>query len=159
MRRFIWAGLLGLAGGCFFEVTVNAQAPGYGGAYAPNFYNRINQPLSPYLNLTRGGNTAANYYYGVRPGSMPGAFSAPPLGMSQGPGRTSFFPQIDTLHELDATAPEAGMRPTGHPYGFSNSMGYFGAGLGAGNASSRGQGQGQGQGQGAPRRGGMMGGR
>ena len=58
---------------------------GYGGGYGgpatpygagglpaagvlPNFYNRQYQPLSPYLNLNRGGNPAVNYFYGVRPG-------------------------------------------------------------------------------------------
>ncbi|MFO0847687.1 MAG: hypothetical protein U0871_03865 [Gemmataceae bacterium] len=37
-------------------------------AFAPNFYNRANQPLSPYLNLLRGSNPSVNYFYGVRPG-------------------------------------------------------------------------------------------
>src|SRR5436305_11133256 len=36
--------------------------------YMPNYYNRTNQPLSPYLNLLRGGNPGGNYYYGARPG-------------------------------------------------------------------------------------------
>ena len=35
--------------------------------YLPNFYNRQTQPLSPYLNLLRGGDPGINYYYGVRP--------------------------------------------------------------------------------------------
>src|SRR4051794_22228131 len=41
------------------------------GPYAPNQYNRSTQPLSPYLNLLRGSNPAVNYFYGVRPGTMP----------------------------------------------------------------------------------------
>src|SRR5262245_1015987 len=42
------------------------------GLYAPNQFNRTGQPLSPYLNLFRGTNPAANYYFGVRPGTAPG---------------------------------------------------------------------------------------
>jgi hypothetical protein len=64
-----------------------AQTPGYqypfapapsGSNFLPNYYNRQTQPLSPYLNLLRGGNPGVNYFYGVRPGlpsggMMPGA--------------------------------------------------------------------------------------
>jgi hypothetical protein len=39
------------------------------GGFLPNYYNRQTQPLSPYLNLARGGNPAVNYFYGVRPGT------------------------------------------------------------------------------------------
>ena len=55
---------------------------GYGGGFGfpgmnaqnvmPNIYNPRNQPLSPYLNLLRGGNAGTNYYYGVRPGTVGG---------------------------------------------------------------------------------------
>ncbi len=120
-----------------FSATAPAQqnliGSGYGSnsQYLQNYYNRNNQPLSPYLNLLRGGNAATNYYYGVRPGSM-GA----PLGMpfSVGPGtqgRQTFFPQVDTLYELEDTKPGEGLGPTGHPFGFNNGMGYFGGGQGS----------------------------
>ena len=39
------------------------------GNFLPNYYNRASQPLSPYLNLLRGGNPGVNYFYGVRPGT------------------------------------------------------------------------------------------
>ncbi len=39
-------------------------------SFAPNYYNRGNQPLSPYLNLGNTFNPAAAYYYGVRPGTQ-----------------------------------------------------------------------------------------
>src|SRR5256885_15614959 len=57
--------------------TAAAQAtgPGNPSGYAPNMYNRAAQPLSPYLNLLRGGNNAGNYFYGVRPGTQPNAFT------------------------------------------------------------------------------------
>ena len=90
------AGLLGLA------ATAAAQqaGPSYGGLnYAvpgyptfnpqnakPNVYNPRNQPLSPYLNLLRGGNPGVNYFYGVRPGTtgaVGGTGPAVPFGYSQ----------------------------------------------------------------------------
>lgn len=107
---------------------------GYGGnnynsQFLQNYYNRNNQPLSPYLNLLRGGNAATNYYYGVRPGSMGGPLNMPfTVGMGT-QGRQTFFPQVDTLYELEDTKPGEGLRPTGHPFGFNNSLGYFGSGM------------------------------
>jgi hypothetical protein len=111
---------------------------------APNAYNRNAQPLSPYLNLTRGGNAAANYYYGVRPGQMGGPLGSP-FSMGMGAqGRQTFFPVVDNLYELDDTKPGDGISPTGHPFGFNNGLGYFGAGM---RNQQQGQGQGQGMGQ------------
>ena len=89
-------------------------------------YNRAAQPLSPYLNLLRGGNNAVNYFYGVRPGTQPNAFT----GMFGGGGagqRQTFFPGADVLADLleeprDATR----VNPTGHPAGFNNTLNYFG---------------------------------
>ena len=102
-------------------------------ANAPNPYSRNSQTLSPYLNLLRGGNTAVNYFYGVRPNMAGGTLGLP---FSIGPGaqgRQTFFPQIDTLYELDDAKPTDGIRPTGHPFGFNNSMGYYGSGQGNSN--------------------------
>jgi hypothetical protein len=119
------------------------QGAGGQGAYAPNFYNSQNQPLSPYLNLTRGGNTAVNYFYGVRPGTQAGGFMMP-YGISQGNYlRAPFFPQSETMYDLENVKQTDGMLPTGHPFAFNNQLGYFGTGGGMG---SRGQSQGQGQG-------------
>jgi hypothetical protein len=91
-----------------------------------SYYNSGNQPLSPYLNMLRGGNPAVNYFYGVRPAQNQGAFGAPFLGSTGMYGRQTFFPNVDTLYELDETS-SAGMHPTGHPFGFNNTLGYFGA--------------------------------
>jgi hypothetical protein len=89
-------------------------------------YNRQAQPLSPYLNLLRGGNEAVNYYYGVRPGTQPGAFTGMFNQSAAGP-RQTFFPVVDTLADLSED-PQAAMRvsPTGHPVGFNNTLNYFG---------------------------------
>ena len=66
----------------------------------PNFYNPQVQPLSPYLNLTRGGNPAVNYYYGVRPGQIAnGQFpGGAPLGFAAGQAfRTGFVPALQQV--------------------------------------------------------------
>src|SRR5436309_10607590 len=61
----------------------------------PNIYNPQSQPLSPYLNLLRGGNQASNYYYGVRPGTVGGgaAFGAASQ-LAPGGMRAPFLPQL-----------------------------------------------------------------
>ena len=74
---------------------------------APNMYNRAAQPLSPYLNLLRGGNTAVNYFYGVRPGTQPGAFTGMFTQPTAGP-RQTFFPVVDTLADLLEDPRDAG---------------------------------------------------
>jgi hypothetical protein len=94
--------------------------------FAPNMYNRAAQPLSPYLNLLRGGNTAVNYFYGVRPGTQPGAFTGMFTQPTAGP-RQTFFPVVDTLADLlEEPAPYGTVSPTGHPVGFNNTLNYFG---------------------------------
>jgi hypothetical protein len=134
--------ILGLAGAIvLLPALANAQDSLGQATPAPNPYNRNTQPLSPYLNLLRGGNVAANYFYGVRPSQM-GSPLASPLAMGMGTqGRQTFFPQIDTLYELEDSKPTDGLKPTGHPFGFNNGMGYFGNGQG-----TRGGGQPQGAG-------------
>jgi hypothetical protein len=123
------------------DSPARAQFQGSGtGNYAPNYYNRNTQPLSPYLNLLRGGNTAANYFYGVRPGTMSGGFGQP-YGAASSLGRQTFFPQVDTLYDLENLNPADGLRPTGHPFGYNNTLNYFGAGLGTGMGNPRNQNQ------------------
>ena len=97
----------------------------------PNIYNPVNQPLSPYLNLLRGGNTAANYYYGVRPGTVglgvQGSAGAP--FVAGGGNRTLFFPQLasapDPLAGDPSGKPGDALPPAGHPVVFNNTMGFF----------------------------------
>ena len=126
--RPIGIGLLALAALAAAPGAAPAQLPNSFNptGYAPNMYNRAAQPLSPYLNLLRGGNPAVNYYYGVRPGTQPGAFTGM-FDQSRAGPRQTFFPVVDTLADL-TDDPEAGKRvnPTGHPVGFGNTLNYFG---------------------------------
>jgi hypothetical protein len=101
------------------------------GQYLQDYYNRNSQPLSPYLNLLRGGNTAVNYFYGVRPGLMQGAFGSPLNGGQGTLGRQTFFPQVDNLYDTENVGKLDGIPPTGHSIGFRNTLNYFGAGSGA----------------------------
>src|SRR5689334_490158 len=92
--------LLLLAGPVVAQVPYSYPSP-YGPiagpqSFAPNYYNRGTQPLSPYLNLGNSPNPAASYYYGVRPGTQgpnglgpvygSGAQMPPPMA------RTAFLP-------------------------------------------------------------------
>ena len=127
MRRTMVAGLIALAAVAAGERQASGQWGAQNGApFAPNQYNRQTQPLSPWLNLTRGGNTAVNYFYGVRPGTQPNAFSGM-FGAGGGGQRLTFFPGADYMTDLleeprDATK----VNPTGHPAGFANTLNYFG---------------------------------
>lgn len=74
------------------------------GNFLPNFYNRQTQPLSPYLNLARGGNPGVNYYYGVRPGTtgtVGGTVPAAPFGYSQ--LRGGYIPAASTPDQEPVT--------------------------------------------------------
>ena len=91
-----------------------------------SMYNRGSQPLSPYLNLLRGSNPAVNYYYGVRPGTGPGAFTGIFGQLGAGP-RQTFFPGADTLSDFgEEPQGPSKVAPTGHAAGFNNTLNYFG---------------------------------
>jgi hypothetical protein len=99
--------------------------------FMPNIYNPQTQPLSPYLNLLRGGNVATNYFYGVRPGTVGmgnGRGGGAPF-MAGGGNRAVFFPQLamapDPLAGEDATGPGSVLQPAGHPVVFNNTLGFF----------------------------------
>jgi hypothetical protein len=113
----------------------NQMYPSGGGsqypAVQPNIYNPANQPLSPYLNMLRGGNPGVNYYYGVRPGTSGGfGFGLGAPFTASGGMRPMFFPQLmnapDPLETTStgAAAPSV-LPPAGHPAVFSNTLGYF----------------------------------
>src|SRR3954463_9320048 len=113
--------------GALLPLSARAQftQPANSSGYAPNMYNRGTQPLSPYLNMLRGGNPAVNYFYGVRPGTQPNAYAG--MFGAGGGQRQTFFPGADYLTDLleeprDATL----VPPTGHPAGFNNTLNYFG---------------------------------
>ena len=103
--------------------------------YLPNFYNRQTQPLSPYLNLLRGGDPGINYYYGVRPGLPSGgannfgnARNGPPIG----PSGNGFLPQAAVADDPNAPPFEAGGQPVtlrspGHPVVYGNYFGNHGS--------------------------------
>src|SRR3954469_24794181 len=112
MKKALAIAALALAG---WPAGARAQmtSPNNPSGYAPNMYNRAGQPLSPYLNLLRGGNNAVNYFYGVRPGTQPNAF----LGMFGGGGagqRQTFSPGADPRADLlDEPRDATRVNPTG----------------------------------------------
>jgi hypothetical protein len=121
---------------------------GYGAAnqnFMPNIYNPQTQPLSPYLNLLRGGNSAVNYYYGVRPGTVgmgSRGFGGAPF-IAGGGNRMMFFPQLAAAPDpLSAGAEPTGtstvLPPAGHPVVFNNTMGFFPSPLGQAGGSRAG---------------------
>ena len=96
----------------------------------PNFNNRFSQPVSPYLNLLRGGDPAANYFYGVRPAQQAGNYLSLAqagglnFGANAGLQRQGFFPYAESFQGLPPRS--GGIRPSGHPSTFGNTLGYFG---------------------------------
>jgi hypothetical protein len=103
--------------------------PGLAPSVQPNIFNPQYQPLSPYLNLNRGGNPAVNYFYGVRPGTIGGAgtFSSAAV-LAPGGNRPLFFPQMTQVQD-PFNLPEATegyvLPPAGHPVVYNNTLGYF----------------------------------
>jgi hypothetical protein len=96
----------------------------------PNIFNPQYQPLSPYLNLTRGGNPGVNYYYFVRPGTVGGAGSfGGAASVTQGATRRQFLPQLAAAPGEAVELPEVGpgyvLPPAGHPVVYNNTLGYF----------------------------------
>ena len=140
MKRFLFTvGLLASLGS-----AATAQYPNYPAMpngqnpqtqFAPNFYDRASQPLSPYLNLLRGGDPAINYFYGVRPGTLPGTM---PMG---GPGamrgqqafsqlRMGYLPAAANPTQEPTPIPEGGvpiksLPPSGHAISFGPGMTRF----------------------------------
>ena len=127
MNRIV-IGVLAVGAIALVPRAAHAQltGPSNPSGYAPNMYNRATQPLSPYLNLLRGGNNAVNYFYGVRPGTQPNAFTGM-FGAGGTGQRQTFFPGADYLTDLlDEPRDATRVNPTGHPAGFNNTLNYFG---------------------------------
>ena len=114
------------------RASAQYNPPSYGNVYGPTYgnYGRAGPALSPYLNLTRGGNPAANYFLGVLPEIDRRRNQAEvardiadldrrvetPLAVQQvapGPG--------DVVTELTG----GGLPPTGHPAAFGNYGSYY----------------------------------
>lgn len=155
---------LGIAAACVlgFAADAAAQAPlspfagtpfGMAPQVMPNFYNPQSQPLSPYLNLLRGGNPGVNYFYGVRPGTIGGAGSFGGSAMlAQGGARGPLFPQFaQSPDPVELPGPGEGyvLPPAGHPVVFNNTLGYFPSPFGGRGAPRAGQGGPGGAGGGA----------
>jgi len=151
MKWLVGFGLMGIAVPAFaqnypgYPTPYGAGSTGMGyappGGYMPNYYNRQNQPLSPYLNLLRGGSPATNYFFGVRPGVMA---TAPGFGQSNfpiggaSPLRSGFLPAAANPTSEPIELPTAGqpitsLSPSGHPVSFGRT-GMNGPGSGASSA-------------------------
>jgi hypothetical protein len=130
--------LLGLAAVGLTAVAASAQGtvPGQGGSYPyapaptpgnfmPNYYNRQTQPLSPYLNLARGGNPGVNYFYGVRPGTTgaPGG-TMPAMPFNYAPARGGFIPAASNPEQADTRI--AYIPTAAHPVVFGGGRSPFG---------------------------------
>src|SRR5262249_20395527 len=94
-----------------------------GGQYATQQPNanqpRVAPPVSPYLNLLRGGDLGVNYYNFVRPqlqAQLPMGVAPPTLASAYAPEDVFLDPQ-DPLSRWP--------RPTGHPAGFLSYQMYY----------------------------------
>lgn len=126
---------------------------GFGGG-AMNMYNSASQPLSPWLNMLRGGNPAVNFFYGVRPGLGMGrmgyGMGAIPISPSS-QLMTGFLPEAAVPGEEPIEIPAAGKPLPGnsfpssaHPVTFGGGpmMGRYGYGRGMGYGGMGGMGMG-----------------
>jgi hypothetical protein len=156
MTRLLIASLILLATGALVQAqpattspyNLNLRGPGLVGPYGSPYSNTFARPgpnLSPYLNLLRGGNPAANYYLGVVPEverrNNAAAFSAGIQDLSR---RLETPPAESAAEELFPTLPQ-----TGHPVQFFNYSYYFTGGIGAARPAAQ---IGAAQGAGSPRR-------
>ena len=143
MTRQLMAAAVVVMGAGVAAAQVSPGYPQYGQqpvadpySFGPtNPYNRTNQPLSPYLNLLRGGNPAVNYAYGVRPGTVGGGGIGGGAPMTApGAQRGAYFPQQQSMPQDPLALPSATtgyvLPPAGHPVLFNNTLGYFPSPLG-----------------------------
>ena len=103
---------------------------------APVLGAGVSPPLSPYLNLLRGGNPAINYFYGVRPWEAANAYqrsaaqAAPAVAFSQ--ARNGFLPAAGMPSGAPTEVPPAGqpveLQSSGHPVVFGNRFGTMAGG-------------------------------
>lgn len=111
----------------FVAVAGKAHAQGYPANYQfspyarPNYVGTPRPQLSPYLNLTRGGNPAANYFLGVLP------------EFERRANAYQFSNAIQDLEQRNLMTGEPSdplqlLSGTGHPTAFANTGSYFGNG-------------------------------
>jgi hypothetical protein len=106
--------------------AVAGPAPGQAPVYRPSTQLGPRQPLlSPYLDLIRGGDPAANYYLGTIPERQrrqnTALFSSQLQSLEQQLAQP--VPTTDPIEELFQPGPA-----TGHPTAFMNLGGYFNQG-------------------------------
>jgi hypothetical protein len=134
MRRLALTGLAALALLGFLTLgRASAQySQFYGPAYRPGgaygSYGRAGPALSPYLNLTRGGNPAANYFLGVLPEIERRANKAEVGTMLNDLERRLETPAAQPLPTEDVigSLTGGGLPPTGHAAVFTNYSTYYG---------------------------------
>jgi hypothetical protein len=107
-----------------------AQAyPSYGPVYGPGYgsYGRSRPALSPFLDLTRGGNPAANYYLGVVPETARRANMAVLNSAVNDLERRVENPPAApaVVDDLLGGLANGGLPPTGHAASFGNYGTYY----------------------------------
>ncbi len=119
MRRALLASALAL--GMLTPAVANAQYANspYGPLYRPGLYPYGTPGLSPYLDLTRGGNRAANYFLGTIPEIERRRNTAVFGAAIQDLERRNVVPE-PAIEELVPTLPS-----TGHPVAFMNTYPYY----------------------------------
>ena len=130
MRRLVFAALVTLAvllSGTSRTAFAQYPVSPYGQYYNPYTRSPGANPgggprLSPYLNLLRGGNPAANYYLGVVPEIDRRRYEAISQAQIQGLQLSTAVPPINPEDTDLAFATSI----TGHPAVFNNTTGYFG---------------------------------
>ena len=122
-------------------------------SFAPNYFNRNYQPLSPYLNLGNSTNPAAAYYYGVRPGTQGPTGLGPTFGsgamMPPPVGRSLFLPPVTPAATADPNLfnnPQAPLPSPGGPVAYGNLNGSSRVGVGGPRSGFFGSGSGGGMG-------------
>jgi len=113
--------------GLWAAAAAQADAQGLGPYTAPSIrpFDMYNQPnLSPYLNLLRSGDPAANYYLGVVPEIQRRAFTNRALQDFQSLYRQT-APTRDLLEDIFREPLIRTLPPTGHATAFQNYGTYF----------------------------------
>ena len=110
-------------------------------SFAPNYYNRANQPLSPYLNLGFSFNPAASYYYGVRPGTqgpngLGPVYGSGPQRPPTAASRTFLPPPVPSGRDAEPVTPDDKPRTSlpspGGAVGYGNVFGSSSVGVSGG---------------------------
>lgn len=128
MRRLVLTGFAAL--GLLGFLAIGRASAQYYPPYRPTYgsYGRSGPALSPYLNLTRGGNPAANYFLGVLPEidrratkAEQGTAISDLERRTETPGAQPLAPD-DVIGALTG----GGLPPTGHPVAFTSYGTYYG---------------------------------